>query len=105
MLASRESQAGKIYELAGDDAYTLAELAAEIAKRSGKQVVYKDMPQADYKAALQTIGLPEAFAELFAESDSKAAKGALYDDSRQLSRLIGRPTTSMTQSVAEAIAP
>lgn len=105
VLASRESQAGKIYELAGDDAYTLAELAAEIARRSGKQVVYKDMPQADYKAALQTIGLPEAFAELFAESDSKAAKGALYDDSRQLSRLIGRPTTSITQSVAEAIAP
>jgi NAD(P)H dehydrogenase (quinone) len=104
VLASRESQAGKVYELAGDDAFTLADYAAEIARQSAKAVVYKDLPEADYKAALLTIGLPEAFAQLIAESDAKAAKGSLFDDSRQLSRLIGRPTTTMTQSVAAALA-
>jgi NAD(P)H dehydrogenase (quinone) len=104
VLASHENQAGKVYELAGDNAYTLTEYAAEIARQSGKPVVYKDLPAADYKAALQAIGLPEVFAELYAESDVKTAKGALHDESRQLSGLIGRPTTTMAQSVAAALA-
>ncbi len=104
VLASAENQAGKIYELAGDTAYTLTELAAEIAKQSGKPVVYKDLPEADYKAVLQSVGLPEAFAGLLAESDAKAAQGALYDESRQLRSLIGRPTTTLAQSVTEALA-
>lgn len=104
VLASRDNQSGKIYELAGDSAYTLHDYAGEIATQPGKQVIYKDLPQADYKAALQSIGLPEAFAELIAESDAKAAKDALYDDGKQMSRLIGRPTTTMAQSVAAALA-
>lgn len=104
VLASRQSQAGKVYELAGDSAFTLAEYAAEIARQSGKPVVYNDLGEAGYKAALQGIGLPEVFADLYAESDAKAAKGALYDESRQLSALIGRPTTPLAQSVAAALA-
>lgn len=104
VLASRENQAGKVYELAGDTAFTLTEYAAEIARQSGKPVAYKDLSEADYKAALQAIGLLEVFAELYAESDAKAANGSLYDESRQLSRLIGRPTTAMAQSVAAALA-
>lgn len=104
VLTSRENQAGKIYELAGDSGYTLAEFAAEIARRSGKPVVYKDLSESDYAAALQSVGLPEAFAALLAESDAKAAKGSLYDESKQLSRLIGYPTTPMAQTVAAALA-
>ena len=104
VLASRDNQAGKIYELAGDNGYTLAGYAAELAGQSGKPVVYKDLPEADYKAALVSIGLPEAFAALLADSDTKAAKGALYDGSRQLSALIGRPTTPIAESVAAALA-
>ena len=103
-LASRQAAAGKVYELAGDDAYTLAELAAEIARQSGKSVVYRDLPEADYKTALHAEGLPEVFAGLYAESDVKAANGALHDESGQLSALIGRPTTTMAQSVAAALA-
>jgi NAD(P)H dehydrogenase (quinone) len=51
-----------------------------------------------------SIGLPEAFAALLADSDAKAAKGALYDGSRQLSALIGRPTTPIAKSVSAALA-
>jgi NAD(P)H dehydrogenase (quinone) len=103
VLSSRESQAGKIYELAGDTSFTLSQYAAEIARQSGTPVAYRNLPEADYKAALQTVGLPEAFAGLIAESDAKAARDSLYDDSRQLSGLIGRPTTTMAQSVAAAL--
>jgi NAD(P)H dehydrogenase (quinone) len=97
-------QAGQVYELAGDAAYTLADLAAEVAKQSGKPVVYNDMPEAQYKAALVGFGLPEAIAGLLSDSDAGAAKGALFDDGRALSRLIGRPTTPLAASVTAALA-
>jgi NAD(P)H dehydrogenase (quinone) len=104
ILASRESQAGKIYELAGDTGFTLSDYAAEIARQSGKPVIYRDLPEPEYKATLQNAGLPEAFAGLIAESDAKAASDSLFDDGRQLSSLIGRPTTPMARSVAIALA-
>jgi NAD(P)H dehydrogenase (quinone) len=104
VLASRASQAGRVYELAGDSAYTLAEFAAEISRQSGRPIDYRDLPEADYKAQLQANGLPEEYAALYAESDVKMAANALYDESRHLSGLIRRPTTTMPQSVAAALA-
>ncbi len=98
-----DNQAGKVYELAGDQAWTLAELAAEVSKQSGKPVVYQNLSEADFKAALQGAGLPEGFADLLANSDSGAEKGGLFDDGHQLSKLIGRPTTSLRDSVKIAL--
>jgi NAD(P)H dehydrogenase (quinone) len=96
-------QAGRIYELAGDDALTMAELAAETARIVGKPIVYADLPQADYRAALLGAGLPDALATMLADSSAKAAGGALFDDSRTLSRLIGRPTTPVRETIAAAL--
>jgi len=101
---TQDGQAGKVYELAGDTAYTLAELAAEIVKQSGKPVVYSDLPEAAYAAALVQAGLPEGFAALLADSDVGASQGALYDDSHQLSHLIGRPTTPLADGVRATLA-
>ena len=103
-VLTRPDQAGRIYELAGDSAYTLAELAAEISRQAGKPVRYQDLPEADYRAVLLGAGLPEGLAVLLAESDSGAARGGLYDDSRQLSQLIGRPSTPLAAQVAQALA-
>jgi len=96
-------QAGKVYELAGDDSYSLAELAAEIARQSGKAVTYQDLPEAEFKAALVGAGLPDGFAALLADSDVGAAKGGLFDDSHQLSALIGRPTTPLATLLAASL--
>ncbi len=104
VLAAREDQAGKIYELAGDEAFTLSEYAAELARQSGKSVLCSNLTEGGYKAALEGIGLPPHFAALYAESDAKAANDALFDQSGQLSRLIGRPTTPLAQSVSNALA-
>ncbi|HWW07304.1 SDR family oxidoreductase [Collimonas sp.] len=93
-------QAGRVYELAGDTAYTLSEFAAEISRQSGKAVNYMNLPRADYKAALVGFGLPEPIADLLADSDSGASQGGLFDDKRQLSTLIGRPTTPMAETIA-----
>ena len=99
----KPDQAGRVYELAGDSAYTLADLAAEIARQAGKPVAYRNLPEAEYLAILTGAGLPEPIARLLAESDTGAAQGGLFDDSHTLSHLIGRPTTPMAASVAEAL--
>lgn len=104
VLASSDDPAGRIYELAGDQGFTLGEYAAEVARQAHKPVVYQDLPEAEYKAVLVQLGLPDAFAGILAQSDAAAAQGGLYDDSRQLSQLIGRATTPIAQSIAEAIA-
>lgn len=103
VLTSSEDQVGRVYELAGDASYSLAEFAAEVSRQSGKPLVYTDLPEAAYKAALLQAGLPGFVAELLANSDAAAAKGALFDDGRQLSKLIGRATTPLAASVAAAL--
>lgn len=94
---------GKVYELAGDSAYTLAELAGEISRQTGKDIPYKDLPKKDYAAALTAAGLPAPWPEALASFDVEAARGALFDDGRALSALIGRPTTSLADAVAAAL--
>jgi NAD(P)H dehydrogenase (quinone) len=94
---------GKIFELAGDEAYTLSDLAAEISRQTGRSVEYKNLPEADYAAALARFGMPDAIAKAIASWDVEASKGALFDDSRQLSALIGRPTTPLSAAVTEAL--
>jgi hypothetical protein len=84
---------GQTYALAGDEAWTLGDLAAEISRQSGRTIPYQDLPAEEYTAVLMSVGLPEALAQAIAGWDVAAAQGALFDDSHQLSRLIGRPTT------------
>jgi NAD(P)H dehydrogenase (quinone) len=102
-VIAAENQAERVYELAGDTAYTLAELAAEISRQSGKNIGYVNLPEAEYRNVLMKAGLPEAVAALIADSDTGVSKGALYDDGHQLSKLIGRPTTSLVTAVAQAL--
>ena len=98
-VISEDGHAGKTYELAGDAGWTLSQLAAELAKQRGKKVVYQNLSEADFAAALKGVGLPAGLADMLADSDTGASKGGLYDDSHTLSKLIGRPTTSLADSV------
>lgn len=98
-VLTTDNQAGRIYELAGDTAWTLSDLTAAISELTGKKVVYQHLSEADYNAALTSAGLPPVFANLLADCDAGAEKGALFDDSHQLSTLIGRPTTPFKESL------
>jgi NAD(P)H dehydrogenase (quinone) len=93
----------QVYELAGDTAFTLAELAAEVSRQSGKTVPFHNLPQKDYAELLVNVGLPAPLADLIADSDTQAAQGALFDDSRTLGKLIGRPTISLADAVKAAL--
>lgn len=104
VTATDEAHAGKAYELAGDMSYSYADLAAEVSRQIGRTIPYNDLPPDAYAGVLQSFGLPADFAHVLADSDVQAGKGALQDDSRTLSRLIGRPTTPMAATVAAALA-
>ena len=97
------AQTGMTYELAGDKAFTLSDLAAEISLQSGRTIPYQDLTVADYAAIMKGAGLPPEFAEAIAQWDFDASNGALFDEGRQLSALIGRPTTPLAEAVRLAL--
>jgi NAD(P)H dehydrogenase (quinone) len=104
VVLTTPGRAGKIYELGSDVAFTMTEFAAEVSKQSGKKVVYNNLPQQAYQAMLESVGVPAKFANLVADSDAKAASlGELYTPSRDLSGLIGHPTTTLAAAVAIAL--
>ena len=103
VVLTADNQAGKTYELAGDTSYNLSEFAAEVSRQSGKPIGYVNLPESEYKKALLGAGLPEFLAQLLANSDTGVSKGALFDDGKQLSKLIGRPTTPLAEVVKKAL--
>lgn len=82
----------------------MAFLAAEVARQCGKAVVYRNLPEKEYAAALAGFGLPRAVAEMLADADVALERGELDDASGDLGRLIGRPTTPLSEAVAAALA-
>ncbi len=94
---------GAVYELTGDTAWTLAELAHEVSKQTGKEISYTDLPPEQYQQILLGAGLPDFFAEVLVDAEVKIADGALAEATPDLSRLIGRPTTSLPDAVATAL--
>ncbi|GAA4444730.1 SDR family oxidoreductase [Phytohabitans houttuyneae] len=99
-----DGHANTVYELGGDQPFTLAELAAEVSRQSGRQVVYRDLPPAEYAGALVAAGLPDGYAQLLAASDVSLKEGRLLVETGDLGRLIGRPTTPLSESVAAGLA-
>lgn len=93
----------RVYELAGDKAFTLSDVAAALSDAAGRTVEYRHLPQAAYRDALIGAGVPAGFAAALAEYSAKAAGGILADGSRTLSRLIGRPTETMRATILRTI--
>ncbi len=102
-VISGDGHEGKVYELGGDEPVTLADLAAEISSQTGKAIPYNNLPPVEYAAILQQFGLPDVYATMIATADDAASRGALFEDSKTLSRLIGRATTPLSTAVAAAL--
>ncbi|HXL91349.1 MAG TPA: SDR family oxidoreductase [Streptosporangiaceae bacterium] len=93
----------RAYGLGGDEAFTLTELAAEITAQSGTHVRYVDLPEYEYAGVLAANGLPQPYANILADADRGMRRGDLETRSGDLRRLLGRPTTSLTEAVADAV--
>lgn len=103
VVLTGEGYENKTLELAGDGAYSLSELASEISLQTGTFVPYNNLTEAQYSDILKSFGLPAGLAEMLANSDTGASKGGLYDDSKTLSKLINRPTTTLSEVLKDAL--
>ena len=103
VVLTTDGHENKIYELAGDNAFTMNEYADELSKQIGKTIPYVNLPKDEYAAALVGAGLPEALANILADSDIGASKGQLYSKSKDLGDLIGRPTANLKDVIASSI--
>jgi NAD(P)H dehydrogenase (quinone) len=102
VVLTMPGQENKVYELAGDAPFTMAELAAEVSRQAGKPIAYNNLSAQQYQGVLVGAGVPGPFAEILADSDVGASRGELNDSSGDLRRLIGRPTTPLADAVAVA---
>ena len=93
-----------VLELGGDEAWTLADLAAAVAAATGREVTYQDLSPEEHVRSLVEVGLPESTARFVAGLDQAIAQGALETGSTALSELTGRPTTTLAAYVRSVLA-
>ncbi|MFE9767786.1 NAD(P)H-binding protein [Streptomyces sp. NPDC005808] len=98
-----EGHENTTYELSGDTTFGIAEYAAEVAKHSGEEIAYNSVSPDVYLGILTGAGLPEALATLLVGVEASIEKGELAGTTGDLSRLTGRPTTPIAESVAAAL--
>ncbi|KZM49229.1 SDR family oxidoreductase [Labrenzia sp. OB1] len=90
-------------ELAGHPAFTLGDLAAELSRQSGREIPFTNLPEEAYAGVLVQAGLPDGFAATLADADRGAAQGELNSTSTELQNLIGHPTRTLGDLVAECL--
>lgn len=103
VVLSEDNHKNKTYELSGDQSYTMTDYASEISKFVKTDIPYVNLPEAEFANALEQAGLPTPVAAFFAGTHTATLNGDLYDNDNQLSKLIGRPTTSISQSLAKEL--
>ncbi|GAA3625094.1 SDR family oxidoreductase [Kineosporia mesophila] len=97
------SKGGEVFEMGGDEAFTMTEYAAELSKQSGQEVRYQNLPTDKYAEMLAGVGVPGPFAEILADCDRGIRDGELHVGTGDLSNLLGRPTTSLSEAIQAAL--
>ncbi|WP_462156169.1 SDR family oxidoreductase [Pseudoalteromonas piscicida] len=101
-VLSSSGHDNSVYELAGDNAFTIKGLAQAVSKHTQVEVKAKFVSEEEYLAYLVALGVPAAFAALLVDAEAQAQQGYLATQSNALSQLIGRPTTTVAQSLAKS---
>jgi NAD(P)H dehydrogenase (quinone) len=103
-VLTEKGHEGKVYELAGDTAFTLSEYAGLLSELTHKKIAYNNLSEAEFHKLLVQIGLPDGLAFILADSEAKARDyDALYDNSGTLSKLIGRKTVTLLETLKASL--
>jgi NAD(P)H dehydrogenase (quinone) len=89
-----------VYELSGDVAWSFDELADAFAAALGREVRYQRLTPEEHRRMLLEAGLDEGMAGFVVALDQDAAAGLLAVTTGDLSRLVGRPTVPMPETVS-----
>ncbi|MCA1221029.1 NmrA family NAD(P)-binding protein [Streptomyces sp. 8L] len=103
VVLTTEGHTGAVYELGGDEAFTLADLAAALSAATGKRIVHQDLPGDELVGFLTGLGLPAALADVLADADLGMSRDELFTASGDLRRLIGRPATPPAEAITAAL--
>ncbi|HET8780353.1 MAG TPA: SDR family oxidoreductase, partial [Agromyces sp.] len=98
-----DGHVGEVYEFAGDEAWSFADLADAASHVVGRPVTYAPMSTDEHVAALEGAGLDAGTAGFVAGIDDGIRRGVLDVPTGTLSRLIGRPTTSLVDGLRSAV--
>ncbi|GIG85801.1 NAD(P)H-binding protein [Plantactinospora endophytica] len=104
VVLREDGHLGRAYELSGDTAWTFDEFAAEVSRQSGRTVVHESLAPAERAAILTSVGVPAPFADVLVDVDDAIGRGLLAGTPGELSRLIGRPTTPIADTIALGLA-
>ncbi|GAA3288953.1 NmrA family NAD(P)-binding protein [Dactylosporangium vinaceum] len=102
-VLTTDGHTGNVYELGGDEAFTLAELAAAISAATGERIEYAHLTADAFTQVLTDAGLPAELAHVLADADLAMSRDEMFTDSGDLRRLIGRPTTTLAEAITAAL--
>ncbi|MFG2333018.1 NmrA family transcriptional regulator [Streptomyces sp. NPDC048604] len=97
-----DGHAGAVHEVTGPRLLTFAEVADEISKASGRQVVYVPMAEAEYAGMLQEFGLLEAEARWLAGLFTMLLDGHNASVTDGVRRVLGREPRDFTEFARRA---
>ncbi|WP_149360299.1 NAD(P)H-binding protein [Lolliginicoccus suaedae] len=103
VVLTTEGHGSAAYELNGDTSFALAEYADELARQTGEDIAYVEVSPAEHEDILAGAGVPAAMAHILADVDIAIRQGQLASHGNDLSRLIGRPTTPVSDAIAAAL--
>jgi NAD(P)H dehydrogenase (quinone) len=95
-----EGHDGVTYELAGDTAFTMRDLAEIFTTVLDRPIELQNLTTVEHRAVLTRAGLDDHIVEFLVTLDRNTADGDLFARTGDLSSLIGRPTTPIAESVA-----
>jgi len=88
-----------VYELGGDHAWDYDELAEVLTDLLERNVVHRRITPEEHQAALVAAGAPEGAAAFAVSLDTGIREGWLGEVTGDLSRLVGRPTVPLIETL------
>ncbi|MEU6247107.1 SDR family oxidoreductase [Glycomyces sp. NPDC047010] len=89
------------YELSGDQVWTYEEFTAEVARAVGRDFPLNRVTPEVHRGILEGAGLPGVLVPILVGVDDAISRGLLSTQTGDLSRLIGRPTSSVAEAIAQ----
>jgi NAD(P)H dehydrogenase (quinone) len=102
-ILTSEGHEGAVYELGGEVPYTMTEFAAELSGQTGEDIPYVNLSLEEFRASLISAGFHEVVANSLTNVERCMADGELQNDTGDLGRLRGRPSTTLAEAIAHAL--
>ncbi len=102
-VAAIQDSEGQVYELGGVT-FTFDELAATVARVTGKDVTHRNVSADELAATMRdAAGMDEGTAQFWASMDTSISQGDLFTESTDLQNLLGRAPMSLEDAVRAAL--